>query len=111
MGTAYLRVVLTMENSLLSSAIQQCLADNPRLEVEIRPPDDDRIAPAEPARVDVPRTVEIGLLDDPVRFAINADGREWIVTYQSLAGLAQVLAELEKTPAQALSMPSLQDGR
>ncbi len=91
MGTDRLRVVLTMETSLLTSAIQQCLADNPRLEVKVHPPGSDVTGPG----AETPRTVRVGLLDDPVRFAFQADGQEWFMAYRTLAGLARVLADLE----------------
>ena len=84
-----------MEESLLSSAIQQCLADNPRLEVEVHPP--ERAGePDDPTPDDTVRTVRIALLDDPLRIAFRADGREWIVAYRSLDALAHLLANLEK---------------
>lgn len=88
MGTGELHVKLAMESSLLTSAIQQCLAGNPRLLVTVHSPD-------EPVCADTARTVRIALLEDPVRFALDADGREWVLEYQSLGELARLLADLE----------------
>jgi hypothetical protein len=105
MGTGHLRVVLTMETSLLTSAIQQCLADNPRLQVEVHPPGDHALCPGGPAADGAARTVQIGLLDDPVRFALQADGREWIVDYQSLDGLARLLADLGRADVVTIDRP------
>lgn len=95
MGTDRLRVELTMETSLLTSAIQQCLAGNPRLDVKVQPSGGDGTEPGAPTSTDELRTVRIGLLDDPLRFALQAGGRDWVLEYGSLDGLAQVLADLE----------------
>jgi hypothetical protein len=92
-----LRVVLAMETSMLTSAIQQCLAGNEQLAVEVHPPGEHCAELGQPRFQDVPRTVQIGLLDDPVRFALQADGRDWIVEYQSLDGLAHLLADLAQS--------------
>jgi hypothetical protein len=97
MDPGQLRVVLAMETSLLTSAIQQCLALNDRLTVEVRPPGDLSAGLDQPQWQDIPRTVQIGLLDDPVRFALKVGGREWIMEYQSLDGLAYLLADLAQS--------------
>jgi hypothetical protein len=97
MDSGQLRVVLAMESSLLTSAIQQCLAGNKRLAVEVRPPGDQPTGLGQPRYQDIPRTVHIGLLDDPVRFALKVGSREWIMEYQSLDGLAYLLADLAQS--------------
>jgi hypothetical protein len=97
MDSGQLRVVLAMETSLLTSAIQQCLAGDKRLTVEVHPPGDLPAGPGQPLYQDIPRTVRIGLLDDPVRFAFKVGSREWIMEYQSLEGLAYLLAELAQS--------------
>ena len=98
MGTAPLRVVLRMEISLLSTALAQVLGDDPRLDVEVRPPGVSTGA-HDVVRSDGGRTVELRVLEDPsrpegpARIELCADGQTWILPYRGLPDLAQLLAD------------------
>jgi hypothetical protein len=96
MGATRVRVRLRIEPAVLSSALQQFLAGNPGLEVEVCSANDDSGRDIERARrPGLGRVVEITLLDDPFRFRIETDGLEWIVNYRSLEDLADRLKDLE----------------
>ena len=99
MVTGQLHVVLAMDTCLLTSAIQQCLASNQGLAVDVDPPGAHPTGPGEPWRANAPRTIQIELLEDPIRFALQADGRAWILEYQGMDELARLLADLEHADA------------
>lgn len=93
MGTGPLRVVLRMETSLLSSAIAQVLAGDPRLWVEIHPPGDADDAECAPMLSTGRPVVEVAVLEDPPRIELHADGHAWVLEYRGLQCLATLLAQ------------------
>jgi hypothetical protein len=95
METAPLRVVLRMETSPLSSAIQQFLAGDPRLEVELLPPGETVDTIGAPAFRGPVRTVEVGVLEDPSRIELRADAQDWVLEYRGLEGLAVLLVDCQ----------------
>jgi hypothetical protein len=98
MGPTPIRVVLRIVPAVLSSALQQFLAANPHLEVEVGSPVDDTSGGIDPIENDPRRVVVVSLLEDPFRFRFEVGDREWIVAYDGLDDLADRLSWFERPP-------------
>ena len=89
-------VRLFIEPNVLSTALQQILSSNPDLRVEVCPQARSSGADAGVTHLDgTTRIVRITLLENPFRFQLESDGREWIVDYCGLSDLARQLSDLD----------------
>ena len=91
-----IHVKLRIEPNVLSTALQQILAGNPGLEVEVCLPKHLSGEHVEASRGSgAGPVVEITLLESPFRFRLATGGREWLVNYRGLDDLTRQLADLD----------------